>query len=77
MDEPEFLFSTPRKQARLNRSGSDELIFDLSPIRSQVDDTIIRIDTDDDAGSNDEQNDTYFPGMRVLVHVYMYMISFV
>lgn len=65
MDEPEeFLFSTPRKRARLNRSGSDELSFDLSPIRSQVDDTIICIDTDDDAGSNDEQNDTYFPSFN-------------
>ena len=43
----EHLFSTPRERARLNRSGSDELSFDLSPIRSQVDDTIIGIDTDD------------------------------
>ena len=50
--------SSPRKRARLNRSGSDKLSFDLSLIRSQVDDTIICIDTDDDADSNDEQNDT-------------------
>ena len=58
----EHLVSTPRKRARLNRSGSDELSFDLSPIRSQVDDTIC-IDTND-ADSNDEQNDTYFPSFN-------------